>query len=120
MAVGQTVKHSFRHTLAESHIAAIAIAVLLVAAIQELGAFLFGAPFENVVLFLVEAISTFDFTSGYQSLDIARGFRTSFPLLLAALACLGAAFLLSRWVYGVGLFRSLRRYRTESVWRNHV
>jgi hypothetical protein len=115
------VKPSVREILAGSHIAAIAIAVLLLWSI-EWGFRALWSPLPRVATFLVTAVAIRGipyFPSTLTGADRAMLVSTLF-YLFGALACIAAAWLLSRWVYGVGLLRSLSKYRVRLTRRNHV
>jgi hypothetical protein len=114
------MKPSLRKILGDSHIAAIAIAVLL---FWSLGAVMQGlvGPLSGAALFIVTAISVrgMPYSGG---LDFANRYMlvvTCFSLF-SALFTLGAAWLLSKWVYGEGPLRGLSRYRAQLPRRSHV
>jgi len=109
-----------RETMAESHIAGVAIAVLLVWAIfwgfQGLWVLL-----DRFISFLILAIAIFDMP--YFPRDFTRYgmvlFTSSFDLFYALVA-LGGAWLLSNWVYGVEPLRGLRECYARFVGRNRA
>ena len=104
------MKRSVRQALADSNIAAISIAVLILAAIdagfRALWPFVSGA-----IAYLFKAIAIFDvpyfgtLTVMNRLLLITSGFY-----LYAASASYIAAWLLSRWVSGAGPFRCLTEH----------
>ena len=111
------VKSSLRKILAESHVAAIAIAVLLIWSFDALF-WTFWLPLPRGATFLATAVAIFGvpsdfFTSGDRVTLIA-----SCGYLFSACCSLAGAWLLSRWVYGVGPLNSLTRYKTRLARRN--
>jgi hypothetical protein len=105
----ETVRLPLRQILAESHIAAIAVAVLLLRSF-EFGVRGLGRPLVGVVYFLVNvvAIGGIPYRCG-TALGEWLTLIPSFAYLFSTAITLSAAWLLSRWVYGVGPFRSLSR-----------
>jgi hypothetical protein len=106
------VKPSLRKILAESHVSAVAIAVLLFWSLD----YAFWAlwhPFSAAIL----VIPSFPHT-----LHIADPFSLflTFSYLFNSLVCLAAAGNLSHWVYGMGPLRSLSKYRATLARRNHA
>ena len=115
------MKSSLREILAGSHIAAIAMAVLLLWSI-DWGFRVLWSPLPRVATFLATAVAIRGipyFPSTLTGADRAMLVSTLL-YLFGALACTAAAWLLSRWVYGVGLFRSLSEYRVILTRSNHV
>lgn len=110
-----------RETLAESHVAAIAIAVLLVWSLD--GVFrAVWAPVFRAVSFLFTAIAIFDIPYFSPTLTVADRFTlmTTFSNLFSAIISFFAAWLLSRWVCGVGPLRCLMSYRSKLTRRQHA
>jgi hypothetical protein len=114
------VKTDLRKVLAESHVAAIAIAVLLC---WSVGAALQGimAPLFSAAEYLAIAVTI----RGGPS--VGPDFFRSHALQIAAAAYVlnaavdfAAAWLLARWVYGDGPFTVLRRYRRKIARRNNT
>ncbi len=115
------MKLSLRQVLAESHISAVAIAILLIwsfnSAVEALWEPVFG-----LVSYLITAIAILglpyippQFTFSQRGMLIRSCF-----LLSNAFICLASASLLSRWVYGNGLLRSLWKYRERFARRSHA
>ena len=115
------MKVSLRQILAESHISAVAIAVLLIwsfnSAVEAL-----WEPFFGLVSYLVTAIAILglpyippQFTFSQRGMLMKSCF-----FLFNALICLASAWLLSRWVYGKGPLRSLRNCRLRFARRSHA
>jgi hypothetical protein len=98
------MKPSVRKILADSHVAAVAISVFLLRSLNSV--------FATVVVLDVPYFS--------RSLGYPDTLITMASYLFDALISFTAAWLLSRWVYGVGPFRSLTRYRSTLTRRNHV
>jgi hypothetical protein len=118
------MKPSLREILDDSHIAVIAIAVLLlwsvdwgVEAVEAL-----WSPLSRAAIFLATAVAIRGIPYFPSTLTLADRVMLVGILfyLFGALACIAAAWLLSRWVYGVGLLRSLSNYRVRLIGRNHV
>lgn len=115
------MKRSLREILADSHVAAIAVAVLLLWFLD--GAFrAVWTPGSRVVSFLFTAIAIFDIPYFSPTLTIADRsiLIMAFSYLYSAIVSLSAAWLLSRWVYGVGPLRSLTGYRDKLIGRKYV
>jgi predicted benzoate:H+ symporter BenE len=114
------VKFPLRQILAESHISAVAIAVLLVWALDSgfRGAwrvlFVLGGFVVNVVAL---GRLPFRWRESYFS-----GPQFLFPMgyLFSTVLTLGAALILSRWVYGVGPLRALSKCRAQLERRKYV
>jgi hypothetical protein len=118
---GECVKYSLRKILADSHVSAVAIAVLLFWSLDSAFRALLG-PLFRAVSFLFTAVAILDipyFSRTLTFIDRVTLFIT-FSYLFNSLVCLTAAGLLSRWVYGLGPLRSLTKYRTKLVRSNHV
>jgi hypothetical protein len=106
------VKNSFRKALVDSHIPAVAIAVLLVWSLDSAAHVLSGL-WLPVTDYFAWVIATLGFPlSPYSFSD-----RTSLVLTLfyvfEAVAAVAAAWLLSRWAFGLGPLRTLSGYRTK-------
>lgn len=110
-----------RNILAESHISAIAIAVLLLWSISS--AFLaLGRPFMAVVDYVVIAVAILGipFSGPITLADKVMLFITGQYLLSASISFAGAC-VLSRWVYGMGPLRSLSGLRSAMLRKgNHA
>ena len=115
------MKPSLREVLADSHIAAVAIAVLLFWSLDEVFWALWD-PLCRVAAFLFTAIAILDIP--YYSPGLSYKDRltlvSTFLYLYSAVISLSAAWLLSHWVYGVGPFRCLSAYRSRLPRRNYV
>ncbi|MFZ0335272.1 MAG: hypothetical protein WAN10_00175 [Candidatus Acidiferrales bacterium] len=112
---------SFRETLEMSHVAAVAVAVLLFSFLNSLIRAL-SLPLSDAADFLVTAMAI----GGWPYHAPEPPFSDRITLiatlfgLFAACISLAAAWLLSRWVYGVGPVASLKGYGVEFVRRNRV
>ena len=117
----EIVKRPLRRVLADSHVAAVAIALLLLWALN--GAFwTLWDPVYRVGRFLFTAIAIWDlpyFSTKPTAIDRLMLIST-FYFLYSALASLLAAWLLSRWVYGVGPLRSLAVCRSKLIRRKNA
>jgi len=117
----ESVRPSLRQILADSHISAIAIAVLLFWGLAST----FRAPWDLLsrtadFLFTVMAIRGVPYIPSKLDFADLLLLLNTFFYFFTSLISFGAAWLLSRWVYRVGPFRSLSRYRTQLARRNHV
>jgi hypothetical protein len=117
----EIVKRPLRRVLADSHVAAVAIALLLLWALN--GAFwTLWDPVYRMGRFLFTAIAIWDipyFSIKPTAIDRLMLIST-FYFLYSALVSLLAAWLLSRWVYGVGPLRSLAVCRSKLIGRKHA
>jgi hypothetical protein len=115
------VKRSLREVLADSHIAAVTIAVLLLWAVNS-GFQALWIPLSKITAYLFTAVAIFDIP--YFSYPLNVGDRSN--LILATLYLLSAAFhfaaawILSRWVYGLSPLASLSQYRASLTRRTNV
>lgn len=115
------MKRPFRQILADSDIAAVTIAVLLLWSLDGTFRALWG-PVSRAVGFLFTAVAIFDIPYFSPTLTLADRFMfvTASAYLYGAVVSFTAAWLLSRWVYGVGPVRSLTRYSKNPIGRKHV
>jgi hypothetical protein len=110
------VRPPLRNTLAESHISAITVAVLLLWSLSSLGsAFLvLGRPSFRIAEYLATAVAIRDIPFGG---PFTFGDRATLLVgaqyLFNAVVRFAAAWMLARWVYGEGPLRSLGRYGTR-------
>jgi hypothetical protein len=115
------MKPSVRQVLADSHVAAIAIVLLLLWPIEPVFSTLWQ-PVYSLGTFLATAVAIRGVTSGsllanaYDRLT----FGTASIVLFEASSAVTAAWLLSRWVYGEGPLPSLSKYRGRLPWRRHA
>jgi len=118
---GETVNRSLREILAESHISAVAVAVLLLWSIASGFQALWG-PLSHAASFVFTAVAILDipYISPTRTFADRLELINSAQFLFDSLISFAAACLLSRWVYGVGPLRSLRTCRTELARREHV
>jgi hypothetical protein len=111
----------FQKILAESHIAAITIAVLLLWCLN--GAFqALWAPFSRVVGFLFTAVAILDIPYISPTPTLADGFMlvTASNYLYGAIFNFSAAWILSKWVFGAGPVQSLTHYCKNLIASPHV
>jgi hypothetical protein len=114
------VKHRLRETLAESHISAIAIAVLLLWAINSAFVAL-RDPFFAVVNYFITAVAILGIpSSGPITLHDKVMLFVTGQYLFTAFASFAAAWLFSHWIYGTGPLRSLNKCGTRLRRRNYV
>jgi len=113
------VKPNLRQILADSHISAVAIAVLLLwSMVFAFRALLVPSLQVAEYLFTAAAIRDVPFASPFTFADRVMLF-VRIGYLFNALANFSAAWLLARWVYGEGPLRCLTRY-TARVWRGNA
>jgi hypothetical protein len=115
------MKPSFRQVLADSHVSAVAIAILLIWSFESvLDAF--WDPFLNAFSFLITAVAILGLPYIPPQLSFSQRLMliTSCSSLFNALSCFAAAWLLSRWVYGMGPVHSLKSCRKRLARRRHA
>jgi hypothetical protein len=112
------VKPSFRAVLAESHVAVVSISILLLWALD----WAFRA-LSVVLVPLAEFVITAIAIRGVPYWSAAETWLALFPTslyLLSAIAGYSAAWLLSKWAYGMSPIKCLRTYRDRIVRRIHA
>jgi hypothetical protein len=115
------MKPSLRQVLADSHVSAVAIAILLIWSFDSvLDAF--WNPFVNVFSFLATAVAILGLPYIPPQLTLSQRLMliTFCSFLFNAFSCFAAAWLLSSWVYGMGPLRSLKSYRERFARRRHA
>jgi ABC-type phosphate/phosphonate transport system permease subunit len=120
------MKRTVRQTLAHSHVAAIAIAALLVWSLQLMWYRLIFSSF-GISTALVDLLRNF-FSPRYVPLNWKIELKVLYVSwigpavgsILNAILYVAVAFLLARWVYGQGPLRSLRKCRETLAGRAHV
>jgi hypothetical protein len=115
------MKLSLRQTLADSHVSAVAIALLLFWSLSW-AVRAFWWPFLRLVEFFATAAAVRDIPFIPPKLDVTDRYmlmNTGF-FFFNAVIVLAAAWILSRWVYGEGPLHSLRRCRERLAGRTHV
>jgi hypothetical protein len=118
---GKSVKSPLRKVLADSHVAAVIIALLLLWALN----FGFTALLEPLVrladfLFTAIAISDVPYVSRHLTAEQESMLINTAAYSVSTIAVVVAAYFFSHWVYGVGPLRSLSAYRTRLVRRKHA
>jgi len=115
------VKRSLREILADSHVAAVATAVLFLWSLYW-GFHALWSPLRRAANFLFTAVAILNIPYFSPTLTGADRWMLTMTLffLFNALVSFAAAWLLSRWVYGMGPLCSLSKYRTRLARRNHV
>jgi hypothetical protein len=109
------VKLSLREVLADSHVAAATIAVLLLWSLD----FTFHALW-NPLVQLAELLATAVAIMGIPFLSPNLELFLSISYLTGAVFCFSAAWLLARWVFGMGPLHSLSSYRSRLIRSNHA
>ena len=113
------MKPSLKEILADYHVSAVAIAVLLYWSLYW-GFTALWSPLARAASFLFTAVAILDIPSFTFTGADRLMLTTTLAFLFDAFVCLAAAWLLSRWVYGTGPLRSLSKCRTKLTGRNHV
>jgi hypothetical protein len=114
------VKTSFRQILADSHVSAVAIVVLLLWSLDYLLDAVWD-PTLQAVSYLATAAAILGlptpplFTFARRTILI-----TSIAYVIYALISFAAAWFLARWVYGAGPLSSLKSYRERLARRSHA
>jgi hypothetical protein len=112
------VKPSLREILANSHVATVAIAVLLLRSCDS-GVRGLGRPLFRAVDFLVNVVAIGGIPYGSSpTLGEWLALIPSFAYLFRAVLTLAAAWILSHWVFGVDPLRSLSECRTRLARKN--
>jgi hypothetical protein len=115
------VRRSVREVLAESHIAAVTIAIFLFWFLDCL--FLaFWPPIFAGLEFVFTAVAIFDIPYISPGVNLADRLAlvSGFSHFYAALTGLLAANLVSRWVYDMGPLRALSVYYGKQIGRKHA
>ena len=112
------MSRSFRQILTESRIPAVTIAVLIVWALDS-GVRALKAPLFGIIDFVINVAAIGGTPYGSGRFFWGPWIR---PLSYAftAIFYLGAAWILSRWVFGIRPFRSLRECCAKLVRRNYA
>lgn len=117
----ETVKRSICRVLSDSHVAVAAIAMLLLWSLD--GAFqAVWPPVSRALDFLFTAVAILDIPYFSPTLTVLD--RTTFIVMCAylysAVISLSAAWLLSRWIYGMGPLSTLAMYRGRIIGRRRA
>ena len=117
------MKSTLREVLAGSHVAAVAIAILLVwslnSAFEALGGSVLRAL--GFVITAIAILGTPYPSPGFSPLQrMALANSSELLLLTYAAIDLAAAWLLARWIYRMGPVRSLNAYWTRLKGRSHA
>lgn len=108
-----------RRTLAESHVAAVSIAILLLWAIVAIAEAIWE-PLSRLLNFALNAVLILDIpyhATGFTAQDSLSVVVVGTGLLVA-LACLIAAWVLAKWIYGRGPLAVLGGYH-QKMRRSH-
>jgi len=103
---------SLRKVLADSHVAAIAIAMLLVSAVDHTFRALWS-PISELIKSEIGYVSPLAFPYAKPILIL-----TTSSYISAAVTALSIAWILSHWVFGTGPIQILTRYRDTIARRN--
>lgn len=115
------MNRSLRQVLADSHVAAVTVAVLLLWSLD--GAFrALWVPVSRAVEFLFTALAILDIPYFSRTLTAVDRWRliSAFYFLYSPIVSFPAAWLLSRWVYGIGPIRSLVMCCSKLTRRKHA
>ena len=115
------MKGRLRQVLADSHVAAITIAALLMWALDAT----FRALWDPVYVlgaFVATGIAIWDipYISPRPTVADRLMLITTGYFVYCAIVCFLGAWFLSRWIYGMGPLRSLMTYRSKLIGRKHV
>ena len=115
------MRFSLRQALRDSHVSAVAIAVLLFWSFKWIIDGLWE-PFSRLAKFLFTAVAILDIPFISPTLDAADRdmFINTCMYFSYAISSVAAAWVLSRWVYGEGPVRSLSKYRGRLARSTHV
>jgi hypothetical protein len=121
LPAAENMQNSLRKTLIDSHVAAIAIAVLIFTCVAE-AFFAVWYPVERFLSSLLTAVATGDIPYIPRAVDALTrvNLLAAFTQLVSALSVLAAAWLLSRWIYGTGPLRSLGAYQGKLSRKTHA
>jgi hypothetical protein len=102
-------------------VSAVAIAVLLFLSLDS-AFWALWIPFSPAANLLITAVAILDIPYYSHTLTMTDRFTLflAFSYLLNSFVYLGAASLLSRWLYGMGPLRTLSKYRTRLARRDYV
>jgi hypothetical protein len=114
------MNRSLRQVLADSHVAAATIALLLVWALDTAVRGLWDPVYHVGILFTAIAIWDIPYLSPSPTTIDRLTLISSCYLFYCSIVSLAAASLLSYWVYRTGPIRLLIAYRTDLIGRNHV
>jgi hypothetical protein len=114
------MKLPFRQALADSHVSAVAIALLLVWSLSW-AVQAFEWPFLRLVHFLATAVAVVD-VPHIPGLDVIDRYMLLYAcfFFFNAATTVAAAWILSRWVYGEGPVSTVSRYRGRLAGKTHV
>jgi hypothetical protein len=118
---------SLRKTLADSHVAAVTIAVLLFSSISAAFMALWGFIDGALYTLAAEAAAkpsladlNLDYATSRMLSEAMDNLPVTLSLMVSAFVCMFAAWLLSRWTYGVGPLRTLGSYRDRLSRKTHA
>jgi len=115
------MRPSLRQVLADSHVAVVAIALLLLwsldAAFQAL-----WPPVSHAMNFVFTAIAILDIPYFSRTFTVADWSMLVMTLayLYSSIVSFSAAWLLSKWIYGTGPFSTLMAYRSRLIRTKHA
>ena len=111
------MRSSLHKSLMDSHVAAAAIAILLFCSFCSASEALLDTlyPAVKAIFFLITAVAIRDIPYMSHSLDPVTRMKLLTVLFetLTALVDMAAAWLLARWIYGIGPLRILGNYREK-------
>ena len=115
------MRPSRRQVLADSHVAAVAIALFVLWSLDAAFSALW-LPVSRAMEFVFTAIAILDipyFSRTFTALDRLM-LMSTLAYLYSSVVSLSAAWVLSRWIYGVGPFRALMYVRSKLVRTDHA
>ena len=114
------MKPSLRETVANTHIAAVTIAVLLLWSLDD-ELHVLWEPIQRILIYLFTAVAILDipYHSPVPGIVAQISLVTTTLYMLSAFTTFISAWLLSHWVYGVGPIRALTQTRNKLRKDNH-
>jgi hypothetical protein len=114
LAPHEPLKLPIRQALADSNVAAVTIAVLLLWSLDSVFRGLWDPVFDlGVFLFTAVAIWDIPYLSPTTTTTDRAMLIITCSFLYSSIVCVSAAWLLSRWVYGIGPLRCLQQARRK-------
>ncbi len=115
------MQQSLREILRDNHISGVAVALLLLWSLES-GFRALWDPLSGFITFVATAVAIrgIPYSSGTFTYADRVMWTVTCSYLVYAFICFVAAWLLSRWVYGVGPLRSLNRYGARLARRNNA
>ena len=117
--VVENMKPALREILARTHVAAVAIVVLVLSSLHSM-VWAILKPLPEVADYVATAVAISGVPAGEFTVADKLILMTSAGYLVAGCVALAAAWLMSRWVYGASPFRSWSMNRAKITRNNHA